>query len=184
MHHDLSDDHHEDDVSIEHEEGEQSLSDALSKIKKLRADLKEAHQKRDEYLAGWQREKADAVNLKRELSHDAIRMGARIKQGLIEDLLPALDSFDMAYASPQWESIDPIWRTGMEAVRGQLFEMLSKNGIERFGTIGDVANPHLHEVLQEIPDGEGESGAIIRVIRSGYRAGDHVLRAAQVVAKA
>jgi molecular chaperone GrpE len=172
-----------DDMDFEPEDELGSIGAAQAKLKKLRAELKEAQQKRDEYLAGWQREKADAVNLKRELANDAIRMSARIKEALIEDLLPALDSFDMAYGSPTWESVDATWRGGIDGIRNQLLDMLSKNGIERFGKTGEMLNHHLHEAVQEVDDAPGASGSIVRVLRYGYRAGDRVIRPAQVIVK-
>jgi molecular chaperone GrpE len=122
--------------------------------------------------------------MKKELAHDAIRMGARVKEGLIEDILPALDSFDMATATEAWASIDDGWRNGMENVQNQLLEALKRNGVERFGKVGEMANPHLHEILQELSDVSGESGEIVRVLRSGYKAGERVIRAAQVIVKA
>jgi molecular chaperone GrpE len=172
-----------DEMDFEPEEELGSIGAAQAKIKKLRAELKEAQQKRDEYLAGWQREKADAVNLKREAAHDAIRMAARVKAGIIEDILPALDSFDMAAGSASWEAVDPTWRSGMDGVRNQLLDALSKNGIERFGKVGEQLNPYLHEAVQEVEDVAGESGSIVKILRYGYKAGDHVLRPAQVIVK-
>lgn len=172
------------ELDFEPEEELGSIGAAQAKIKKLRAELKEAQAKRDEYLAGWQREKADAINAKKEIAHDGIRMAARVKANLIEDLLPSLDSFDMAYGSSSWENVDPTWRSGVDGIRNQLLDMLSKNGISRFGKEGDMLDPYLHEAVQEVSDGPGESGSIVRVLRSGYKAGDHVLRPAQVIVKA
>ncbi|MBP9757106.1 MAG: nucleotide exchange factor GrpE [Candidatus Pacebacteria bacterium] len=172
------------ELDFEPEEELGSVGAAQAKIKKLRAELKEAQQKRDEYLAGWQREKADAINMKKEAAHDGIRLAARVKANLIEDLLPSLDSFDMAYGSPSWESVDPTWRSGIDGIRNQLLEMLSKNGITRYGKPGDMLDPYLHEAVQEIEDVPGESGTIYKVLRYGYKAGEHVLRPAQVIVKA
>lgn len=170
-------------MDFEPEEELGSIASAQAKIRKLRTELKEAQAKRDEYLAGWQREKADGINLKKEAAHDAIRMAARVKAGIIEDILPALDSFDMAAGAASWESVDPMWRNGMDGVRNQLLDALSKNGIERYGKLGEQLNPYLHEAVQEIDDAPGESGTIVRILRYGYRAGDHVLRPAQVIVK-
>lgn len=172
------------ELDFEPEEELGSIGAAQAKIKKLRSELKEAQAKRDEYLAGWQREKADAINMKKEAAHDGIRMAARVKANLIEDMLPALDSFDMAYGSPSWEAVDPTWRGGIDSIRNQFIDMLSKNGITRFGKIGDMLDPYLHEAVQEVADGPGESGSIVKVLRSGYKAGEHVLRPAQVIVKA
>jgi molecular chaperone GrpE len=173
-----------DDMDFEPEEELGSIGAAQAKIKKLRTELKEVQKKRDEYLAGWQREKADAVNLKRELAHDSIRMAARAKQGIIEDILPALDSFDLAIGSESWAQLDNGWRSGMENVQNQLLEALKRNGVERFGKVGEMSNPHVHEILQEIADAPGRSGEIVRILRYGYKAGEHVLRPAQVIVKA
>lgn len=172
-----------DELDFEPEEELGSIGAAQAKIKKLRTELKDAQTKRDEYLAGWQREKADAINMKKELAHDGIRMAARVKANLIEDLLPSLDSFDMAYGSATWEAVDPTWRSGIDGIRSQLLEMLSKNGIERYGKVGDMLSPYLHEAVQEVDDMPGESGSIVKVLRSGYKAGEHVLRPAQVIVK-
>lgn len=173
-----------DEMDFEPEEELGSIGAAQAKIKKLRAELKDAQQKRDEYLAGWQREKADAINMKKELAHDAIRMGARVKQGIVEDILPALDSFDMAASSEAWGQIDDGWRNGMENVQNQLLEALRRNGIERFGRVGEMSNPFLHEILQETDDMPGKSGEIVRILRYGYKAGEHVIRPAHVIVKA
>ncbi len=173
-----------DEMDYEPEEELGSIGAAQAKIKKLRTELKEAQAKRDEYLAGWQREKADAINMKKEAAHDAIRMAARVKAGIIEDVLPTLDSFDIAYGSAAWETVDPTWRGGIDGIRNQLLEALSKNGIERFGKVGDMLNPYLHEAVQEVSDGPGESGEIVKILRYGYKAGEHVLRPAQVIVKA
>ncbi len=141
MHHENEEEHekvvtdepeNEMEVDFEPEEELGSMGAAQAKIKKLRTELKDAQAKRDEYLAGWQREKADSINLKKEAGHDAIRMAARVKAGIIEDILPALDSFDMAYGSHSWEAVDPTWRSGIDGILNQLLEALSKNGIERF----------------------------------------------------
>jgi molecular chaperone GrpE len=182
-HNDAPNEEFVDEMDFEPEEELGSIGAAHAKIKKLRAELKEAQTKRDEYLAGWQREKADAINLKKELAHDGIRMAARVKEGMIEDILPALDSFDMAYASASWETVDPTWRGGVEGIRNQLLDMLSRNGVERFGKAGDIYSPFLHEAVQEVDDAPGESGSIVRVLRSGYKAGEKVIRPAQVIVK-
>ncbi len=172
------------EMDFEPEDELGSIGAAQAKIKKLRTELKEAQTKRDEYLDGWQRAKADAINMKKELAHDGIRMAARVKANLIEDLLPSLDSFDMAYGSPAWEAVDPQWRSGIDGIRNQLLEMLSKNGVERFGTVGEMLNPYLHEAVQEVAEGAGESGSVVKILRYGYKAGEHVLRPAQVIVKA
>src|SRR5678815_1138868 len=118
----------QDDVEFEINDDSNEPLGTQSQIKKLREQLKEVQQKRDEYLAGWQREKADAINSKREILADAARRAAFGKLAVVEDIIPVLDSFDMAVGSDSWTEVNDGFRTGMEHVRNQLLDVLSRNG--------------------------------------------------------
>lgn len=175
----------EPDVELDFEPAEE-MGDTASlkaKIAKLRHELDEAKKERQEYLDGWQRAKADAINAKKDAAQESQRMILRMKEGIMEELLPPLDSFDMAAGSPAWENVDAGWRSGVEHIRNQLLEVLSRNGIERFGRVGEPFDPYRHEAVEERDDMPGEPGSILRVLRYGYRAGERVLRPAQVVIK-
>lgn len=179
----MKQDSHDEEVDFEPEDEMGSAASLKAKMDKLKHELKEAKEKRDEYLDGWQRAKADMVNIRREAAENAVRAASRGKESLLEDLLPALDSFDMAAMSESWGAIDESWRSGMEQVRNQLLNALSQHGIERFGKVGEQLDHVLHEVAQEVEDVAGESGTIVRVLRYGYRAGDRILRPAHIIVK-
>lgn len=154
-----------------------------AKMQKLRDELERIKKERSEYLDGWQRSKADAINMKKEAHAAGERQAARAKEGVIEDIIPALDSFDMAAGSAAWDAIDPQWRGGMDQVRNQLLAALSSNGIERYGKVGEMYDPYIHDVVEEKDDVPGEAGSIFKILRYGYKAGEKVLRPAQVVIK-
>src|SRR5690242_1390270 len=101
----MSEDVEREDVDFEPDDELSDVGAAQAKLKKLRAQLKAAQEKRDEYLAGWQREKADAVNARNDAKKSAERAIERAKDAFIEELLPALDSFDMATSSESWDNI-------------------------------------------------------------------------------
>lgn len=170
-------------VDFEPEEELGSEAAAKAKIRKLREELESAKKERQEYLDGWQRSKADSVNARKDILRDAERAAERKLLQLIEDILPALDSFDMASASEAWAEIGDGWRSGMENVQSQLLDGLRKHGVERFGKVGEVYDPHLHDVVEEREDAAGESGEVVRVLRYGYRKEDRILRPAQVIIK-
>lgn len=171
------------DVDFEPEDELGSIGAAKAKMQKLTSELEKAKADRQEYLDGWQRCKADSVNAKKEAAQEMQRMTSRAKADVAEDLVPVLDSFDMATGTPAWESIDENWRAGMEQVRNQLLDVLSRHGIERFGKIGEMYDPHRHEAVQEIEDVAGESGSIARILRYGYKSSDRIIRPAQVIIK-
>lgn len=173
----------EPEVDFEADEEMGDLAGAQTKIKKLRDQLKEAQTKRDEYLDGWQRCKAESVNVRKEAFASADRAASRAKESIIEDIIPVLDSFDMAATGEAWANVDESWRSGIEQIRNQLLDALSRNGVVRYTKVGDMSDHNLHEVVQEMEDVAGESGEIVRILRYGYKANEKILRPAQVIVK-
>lgn len=171
------------DIDFEPEEELGDLGAAQAKLKKLKDELAKLKLERQEYLDGWQRCKADSVNARRETLQNAERAGARALESFVEELIPALDGFDMAMGSEVWESVDAPWRSGIEHIRNNLLEVLSRHGVERFGKVGDTLDPKLHEAVQEIADVPGKPHSVVRILRFGYKSGERILRAAQVIIK-
>lgn len=172
-----------DDVDFEPEEELGSQRAAQSKLKKLKAELEKVKEERQAYLDGWQRCKADNVNARREADARAARSAELLREELVHELLPALDSFDMAQGSEAWSEVADGFRSGMEHVYNQLIEALKKHGVERLGKVGEKLDPALHEVVEMREDIAGEPDTIVRVLRYGYRTKDKILRPAHVVLK-
>ena len=105
-----------DDVVIEEE-----ADNPAEAIKKLREKLKDCEADKSEYLAGWQRAKADSVNARKEEDErrkDIIKFS---EKALVLELINLADSFDGLYANKEgWEKIEKNWRQGMEYLRVQL----------------------------------------------------------------
>lgn len=174
----------ENELDFEPDDELGEVGSAKAKLRKLKDELSTIKTERQEYLDGWQRAKADAINIRKESLESAARAINNAKIGIIEDLIPVLDSFDMAAGSEAWESVDATWRTGIEHIRNQLLDVLSRNNVQRYGKIGDHFDHSQYEVLQEVADAPGDSGSIVRIIRYGYRSADKIIRAAQVITKA
>ncbi|MDB5188149.1 MAG: GrpE protein [Candidatus Kaiserbacteria bacterium] len=173
----------EQELDFEPEDEMGSVGAVQAKLKKVRLELTESNKEKQSNLDGWQRSKADLVNFRREAIATTERAVARTKEGIIEDIIPVLDSFDMAMGGTSWESVDPVWRSGVEQIRNQLLDVLVKNGVQRYGASGEVFDHNLHEAVQEVDEGEGSSNSIVRVLRYGYRNTDHVIRPAQVIVR-
>jgi molecular chaperone GrpE len=170
-----------DDVSFE-EVNEEGEVDAKTTIKKLREKIKKLESEKQEYLDLSQRTRADYANLKKEIDTERIQGRKFATKRFIEELLPILDAYDMAKGNQEaWEKVDQNWRTGIEYIFGQLRAVLEKEGVTQFGKIGDMFDPHLHESMEVVKvTKEDEHDKIIRVLQSGYRMHDTVLRPARV----
>jgi molecular chaperone GrpE len=96
-----------------------------SKLEKIKKDLKKCQEEKQEYLDGWQRAKADFVNLKKRSDEEKKEFAKYANEQFITELLPALDSFDQAFKNKEaWEKADKNWRTGIEFIHSQLVSVL------------------------------------------------------------
>jgi molecular chaperone GrpE len=106
----------------------------------------------------------------------------RATAGLIEQLLPVLDSFELALNSggpvDSKEGAERL-RKGVELVYGELLGVLEKAGLERIEAHGKPFDPEEHEAVMHVESGDGEPG-VRDVVRSGYRLKGRVLRPAMV----
>ncbi len=151
-------------------------------MKELRRKLAEAEKERKEYLEGWQRAKADYANARREEEEGRAGAIARTKERIFHDLLPVLDSFQIAMSNKVvWESVDKNWRVGVEYIYSQFVSILEEHGIRQIGMIGETFDPSLHQSVESVPvDSENDDHKILEVMQTGYTIGERVIRPARV----
>jgi len=173
--------HFEDVTFINSTEDGEALPDK-DVVKKLREDLKICRKDKEEYLTGWQRAKADYINLQKEL--DLVRVNSSIlnRERMAKSLLPTLDSFDMAFANKSaWENVDKNWRMGIEYIFQQFMTGLAESGIEKIDQVGVPFDPKLHQSIESVPtEDESKDHTIEKVLQAGYKIDDRVLRPARV----
>jgi len=164
------------------EEGEMSLTALKQKLKKVRDELAATRKESMEHLTGWQRAKADLANFRRIVEEDKERDGARARAKLVRQLIPSLDAFDAAMADQKWAEVDKGWREGMERVAAQFHKALAAEGLDAYGTAGEMFDPTLHECMSMQPtEDEKADHTIAQVLQKGYRIGSEVVRPAKVV---
>lgn len=173
--------HNEDDVRFESVEDEEAPGLAL---KKLREKLRACETEKKEYLDGWQRARADFANARKE---EELRRGDLIKfasEGLVEDILPVLDSFSMAFGNKEvWEKVDANWRKGVEYIYTQLFSVLESRGLSEIGKLGEKIDPRDHVVIEGVSvERDEQVDMVVQVIQKGYRLHNKVIRPAKVKA--
>jgi molecular chaperone GrpE len=70
---------------------------------------------------------------------------------------------------------------GIEYIFGQLKNVLEGEGVIRYGNIGEIFNPELHESIEITKvENEKEHDTITRVLQQGYRMHEIILRPAKV----
>ncbi|MEI6400071.1 MAG: nucleotide exchange factor GrpE [bacterium] len=171
-----------DDVSFEAEDGEGNTMNASQKLKMLRDKLKISERERMDNLTGWQRAKADYVNLQKEEEQKRKDMRTYVTTDIIEQLLPVLDSFDMAFANKEaWEKVDANWRSGIEYIHAQFLRVLADNNVTSINQTNVPFDHNIHEAIENIEtDEQSKDHTVATIIQSGYKIGDRIIRPARV----
>ena len=176
------------DIEIEENEEIEDTDDegvelgSAAKIKQLREKLKVVTEEKHQYLTGWQKEKAEFINIRRRDEESKQEFLKYAVSSLLEELLPVLDSFDAAMSNKDaWNAISGEWKAGMETIYNQFKGILSKNGVEAFGEIGDKADPAKFHMIgvDETTDAKLDHTVSV-VLQKGYMVKDKVLRPAMV----
>jgi molecular chaperone GrpE len=174
---------HEDIVFEEDAGASENIGpDIQKKLKKAKDALKKCEAEKQEYLDGWQRSKAEFANLRKQDEKDNASLRKYAEQGLIEELIGVLDSFDMAMGQKEsWESAPEEWRKGIEHIYSGFLHKLESRGLSRIDAKGRSFDPELHEAVQNVPvEAQEDDQTVVVVLQAGYRLHDRVIRHAKV----
>ena len=138
-------------------------------------------QERDQLKALAQRTQADFVNYKRRTDEERLVISRMATGQVLARLLPVLDDLQRAVdAIP--ENAPASWGDGVRMVASNLQAIMQAEGVAIYEPEpGDTFDPVEHEAVYFQPTDEQPAGAVLSVVRPGYRTSDRVLRTAQVV---
>ncbi len=93
---------------------------------------------------------------------------------VVEALIPVLDEIELARQHGDLTGT-------FETTAGKLEAILAdKFGLVRFGEVGEVFDPTIHEALMATESDEVSEPSISLVLQPGYRLGERIVRAARV----
>lgn len=147
----------------------EETNEILEQLAKEVADLTES----------LQRERADAINIRRRHDEQVAELKTVIKANVIEELLPVIDNFERALKHVPAELTDNDYVKGVQGVVRQFESTLNAMDVQKIKTVGEAFDPHVHEAVV-MDDGEGEVEMVSEELQSGYTVGDRVIRHAMV----
>ena len=166
-----------DEYAAEREgEGERAnlaVTELLAKLAERTNELQGVQAELAERTNDLQRLQAEFSNYKKRVERDRQVVKETAVAGALSELLPVLDDIGRAREHGELEG-------GFRQV-GEAFEaVVTKLGLVRFGTSGEVFDPNLHEALMSTTSPDVDEVSVATVFRPGYRIGERVVRAAQV----
>jgi molecular chaperone GrpE len=167
---------HQDDAAAAR--AEPSAEPGEEEAVQIVADIDQLQRERDDLLGTSQRLQADFENYRKRVLREQTALVERATEGLLERLLPVVDSFELAIANIGGDTDVESLRKGVELVYAELLGVLERAGLEPINAQGEPFDPNVHEaVMQEDGPGEPRVGG---VLRSGWKLKGRVLRPAMV----
>ena len=118
---------------------------------------------------------AEYVNYRKRVERDRAVAGEMAVVGVLNSLLPVLDDVDAA------RQHGDLADGHFAAIATKLENALKTYGLVRIDETGVEFDPTIHEALIQQPGEDIEVDTVSQVLRSGYKSGERVLRAAQVI---
>lgn len=146
----------------------------------IEKELEECKKKAKEYLEGWQRERANFLNYKKEEIERVSEMIKFANEELILKILPVLDNLEKSQKHIPEKIKDKDYVKGIDQIIKQFQEILRSFGVERIEVLGKKFDPRFHEAVEEVEDKEKEKGIVVEEILAGYTIHGKILRPAKV----
>jgi molecular chaperone GrpE len=158
-----------------------ALVQAQARVVELERELAAEREAATDYMQRWQRAQADFANLKRRAQQEQEQLQRLAGAKALAGILPALDSFERAFATLPPTLLHLSWIDGIGLVHLQLHGALQAAGVKPF--VPDRGSPfdaRREQSIGEIETGEVPPGTVAVVIQQGYELGDLLLRPALV----
>jgi molecular chaperone GrpE len=129
-----------------------------------------------ERTADLQRLQAEYANYRKRVDRDRQLIAENATYRVLAPIIEVLDTIDRAREHGE------VGEGGFKAVADQLEGIVANLGLTRFGEPGDAFDPNLHEALSHL--GTDPEVAVVtckHIAKAGYKIGDRVVRAAQVL---
>ena len=170
----------EPEVQAETKESVVSEADPAAEIAALREDLESLTVKSQEYLDGWQRERAEFTNYKRRVDREREQAYQNAVGVIVRRYLEVLDDLERALKNRPADGDGAAWAGGIDLIYRKLLASLEAEGVQQMDAEGQFFDPTQHEAISQEPSPEHESGQIIEVVKNGYVISDRILRPALV----
>ena len=130
------------------------------------------------------RSNADQQNQQRRHQREREELRKYATAGLLEDLLPALDSLALGLESASTQADGRAVAEGFRMAVGQLRGILAGQGLVEVNPTGQPFDPARHEAVGSEASATVAEGTVLRVARAGWLLHDRVLRLAAVFVSA
>lgn len=125
--------------------------------------------------------RADFDNYRKRTEREKGEWTHRANERLVDDILPVLDTFELALADAEQREASEDVVQGFRMVQTMLLTALGKHGLQAVDASGEAFDPNFHEAISRMASDDIEADHVLAQTRRGYRMGEKLVRPAQVV---
>jgi molecular chaperone GrpE len=168
------------ELDIEHElpPAEENDPDTATAAPPQQEEFERLRQERDTLLDRLARLQAEFDNFRKRNAREQQEFREYALAEAIKTLLPVVDSFDRALATPERNSEE--FHSGIELINRQFHDALAKLGVQPIEARGELFDPNLHQAVQMVETTEAEDHHVFDELQRGYKLKDRLLRPAMV----
>ena len=123
--------------------------------------------------ADLQRLQAEYSNYRKRVDRDRALAHDQAIGAVLTELLAIVDDIDRASEHGELTG-------GFKSVADQIANTTTRIGLEKYGTVGDAFDPAIHEALLHETSADVEVPTASKILQSGYKYKDRILRPARV----
>jgi molecular chaperone GrpE len=125
------------------------------------------------------RKQAELENFRKRMQREKEEFLQHAAADLIHNLLPTLDALDRAL-SHRNEGVPEEFFQGLELIRKELMDVLSRAGLTPLESVGHLFDPHVHQAVEMVEAGKHRDQEIVEEMQRGYKLKKRLLRPAVV----
>lgn len=145
-----------------------------------RQEYDRVSQERDALLDRLARLQAEFENYRKRNAREQAEFRDYAVADAVKNFLPVLDNFDLALRAQNTETADQALRSGIELIRKQMTDALSRLGVQVVLAQGQTFDPRVHEAIEMVESSDHADHEVIEELQRGYKLKDRLLRPAMV----
>jgi len=153
----------------------------IGPVSELKERVEELERSSAEHKDKYLRAVADFENFRKRVQRESEIACRSTMEGLMLELLPVMDNFERAVAASENNASHESLHKGIDLIRRQLSETLTRHGLEQYSCLGQEFDPRRAEAVSFVHSDECEENTVVEEQCMGYRCGERVLRPARVV---
>ena len=153
----------------------------LDEVEKLREQIADLQNEKDELFGKLQRVGADYANFQKRVPKQIADAICYEKEKIIKTLLPALDNFEHTLQNARSaEKVDVLVK-GIEIIYDQMLDILKSHEVEQIKAAGEKFDPALHQAMMQKADPDEQDNIVLEEFQKGYKLNGRVIRPSKVV---